>query len=126
MIRTALPTVVTLRRTFLLTLLAGLGMSATLAGADDLRVDCAVAAKYAGIAGRVVGSDQSLCGSRRSKCGNDAVIAMTAKTGNMQGQLDLVWEHLLPAFHVKPLVHNETELTKLRQTLAGLRAGVTE
>jgi hypothetical protein len=39
----------------------------------------------------------------------------------MQGQLDLVWEHLLPAFHDEPLPHNEAELTKLKQTLAGLK-----
>ncbi len=51
----------------------------------------------------------------------DAVIAITAKTGNMQGQLDLVWEHLLPAFHDQPLPPNEAELTKLKQTLADLR-----
>ena len=56
----------------------------------------------------------------------DAVFAITAKTGNLQGQLDLVWEHLLPAFHAEPLPHNEVELTKLKQTLAGLRARVTE
>ena len=39
----------------------------------------------------------------------DAVIAITAKTGNMQGQLDLVWEHLLPAFHDEPLPENPAE-----------------
>ena len=30
-----------------------------------------------------------------------AVIAMTSETKNMQGQLDLVWQHLLPAFDAK-------------------------
>lgn len=29
----------------------------------------------------------------------DAVIVMTSENKNMQGQLDLVWEHLLPAFN---------------------------
>ena len=33
----------------------------------------------------------------------DAVIAITANTGNMQGELDAVWDHLLPAFQAKPL-----------------------
>lgn len=33
----------------------------------------------------------------------DAVIVMTSENKNMQGQLDLVWKHLLPAFDAKPL-----------------------
>jgi CubicO group peptidase (beta-lactamase class C family) len=55
----------------------------------------------------------------------DAVIAITAKTGNMQRQLDLVWEHLLPAFQDQILPDNEAELAKLRETLAGLRVAVS-
>jgi hypothetical protein len=53
------------------------------------------------------------------------VIAITAKTGNMQRQLDLVWEHLLPAFQDQILPESEAELTKLRETLAGLRVKVS-
>ncbi|MDX3530775.1 serine hydrolase [Streptomyces sp. ID05-39B] len=34
---------------------------------------------------------------------HDAVIATTAATPDMQGLLNLVWEHLLPAFHPAPL-----------------------
>ncbi|MEV6404882.1 serine hydrolase domain-containing protein [Streptomyces bobili] len=34
---------------------------------------------------------------------HDAVIATTAATHDMQGLLNLVWEHLLPAFHPAPL-----------------------
>ncbi|MFE7646072.1 serine hydrolase domain-containing protein [Streptomyces phaeoluteigriseus] len=34
---------------------------------------------------------------------HDAVIATTAATPDMQGLLDLVWEHLLPAFRPAPL-----------------------
>ncbi|WP_206028548.1 serine hydrolase [Thalassoroseus pseudoceratinae] len=49
----------------------------------------------------------------------DAVIAITAKTGNMQKQLDLVWEHLLPAFHDE-LPENPTEAKKLRSVLSDL------
>ncbi len=51
----------------------------------------------------------------------DAVIAITAKTGNMQAQLDLVWEHLLPAFHEEALAENVEELEKLRGALANLK-----
>ena len=28
----------------------------------------------------------------------DVVVAITADTGNMQGELDAIWDHLLPAF----------------------------
>jgi CubicO group peptidase (beta-lactamase class C family) len=42
MIRTALPTDITLRRTVSLILLVVFGMPTTLAAADDLRVDCAL------------------------------------------------------------------------------------
>jgi CubicO group peptidase (beta-lactamase class C family) len=55
----------------------------------------------------------------------DAVIAITAKTGNMQRQLDLVWEYLLPAFQDQTLPENAAELAKLRETLAGLSVGVS-
>ncbi|MCB9941285.1 MAG: exo-alpha-sialidase [Planctomycetaceae bacterium] len=39
----------------------------------------------------------------------------------MQKQLDLVWEHLLPAFHDEPLAENADEAKKLRVTLSGLK-----
>lgn len=51
----------------------------------------------------------------------DAVIAITAKTRNMQQQLDLVWEHLLPAFQNEPLPDSPDDLQKLRETTAGLK-----
>lgn len=50
----------------------------------------------------------------------DAVIAITAKTGNMQRQLDLVWEHLLPAFQDQ-LDENPAEHEKLQATLSNLK-----
>ena len=50
----------------------------------------------------------------------DAVIAITANTGNMQGQLNVVWEKLLPAFQNGPLAANPAEEAKLKQTLANL------
>ncbi|MHA7985378.1 serine hydrolase domain-containing protein [Rathayibacter sp. CAU 1779] len=34
----------------------------------------------------------------------DAVVAITAQVHDMQHELNLVWEHLLPAFHDEPLV----------------------
>ncbi len=51
----------------------------------------------------------------------DAVVAITAKTGNMQQQLDLVWEHLLPAFHDEPLPEHADELKRLQATLSNLK-----
>jgi CubicO group peptidase (beta-lactamase class C family) len=42
----------------------------------------------------------------------DAVIVMTSENKNMQGQLDLVWTHLLPAFDAKPLV--QADLARLK------------
>jgi len=50
----------------------------------------------------------------------DAVIAITAQTGQMQAELDLVWGKLLPAFRAAPLPANEAELKKLRQTASAL------
>ena len=50
----------------------------------------------------------------------DAVVAITANTGNMQGQLNVVWEKLLPAFQNGPLAANPAEEAKLKQALANL------
>lgn len=50
----------------------------------------------------------------------DAVIAITAQTNQMQAELDLVWDLLLPAFGDKVLPENEVELAKLRQVAARL------
>lgn len=57
----------------------------------------------------------------------DAVIAITANTGDMQGELNLVWDKLLPAFHAKPLPENTDAQTKLRALLekvSGTNGGV--
>ncbi len=58
----------------------------------------------------------------------DAVIAITADTKDMQAQLNVAWEKLLPAFQSTPLPDNSDEQAKLKQTLAGLavRAGHVE
>ena len=50
----------------------------------------------------------------------DAVVAITADTKDMQAELNLVWEKLLPAFQKDALPQNADEETKLKQTLANL------
>lgn len=56
----------------------------------------------------------------------DAVVAMTAETGDLQGQLALVWDKLLPAFHESPLPANEHEEALLQQTVEGLAVRATQ
>jgi len=50
----------------------------------------------------------------------DTVIAMTGESSNMQGELDLVWEHLFPALKPNPLPADVAEQTKLRNKLVSL------
>jgi acetyl esterase/lipase len=50
----------------------------------------------------------------------DAVVVMTAETADLQGQLALVWEKLLPAFHAAPLPLDVVEEDGLRSVIAGL------
>jgi CubicO group peptidase (beta-lactamase class C family) len=50
----------------------------------------------------------------------DAVIAITADTRDMQAELNVVWDKLLPAFHPKKLPANKTEYEKLQQTFTNL------
>ncbi len=51
----------------------------------------------------------------------DAVIAITANTGNMQAQLNLVWDKLLPAFKAQALSENKSDHEKLLQALKSLK-----
>ncbi|HEY7117351.1 MAG TPA: serine hydrolase [Tepidisphaeraceae bacterium] len=51
----------------------------------------------------------------------DAVLAITANTGDMQNEINVVWDTLLPAFHDNPLPPNPSEESRLKQTLAGLQ-----
>ncbi|KES04012.1 beta-lactamase [Streptomyces toyocaensis] len=51
---------------------------------------------------------------------HDAVIAATTATEQMQEYLDLVWRHLLPAFHAAPLPGRGDADTALRERLDGL------
>ena len=50
----------------------------------------------------------------------DAVIAITALTGDMQSELNVVWDFLLPAFTDKALPENTEEQAKLQETLGKL------
>ncbi len=50
----------------------------------------------------------------------DVVIAITANTGDMQAQLNVVWDFLLPAFMDGPLPENAEEQAKLKETLGKL------
>jgi CubicO group peptidase (beta-lactamase class C family) len=51
----------------------------------------------------------------------DAVVAITSETADMQSELNLVWDYLLPAINEKPLPENpgsNKELDKLLRSLA--------
>lgn len=47
---------------------------------------------------------------------------MTADNRNLQGQLNLVWKHLLPAFQDEPLSENSCDQDQLQKTLESLNA----
>jgi hypothetical protein len=48
----------------------------------------------------------------------DAVLAITSETSNMQGELDLVWEHLLPAMTTTPLPADTVSQAELHKRLS--------
>ena len=52
----------------------------------------------------------------------DAVVAITANAANMQGELNVVWDELLPAFQSEPLPENPEAQTKLKAAISGLKA----
>ena len=52
----------------------------------------------------------------------DAVIAITANPGDMQAELNVVWEKLLPAFQDKPLADNPVDQAKLKHIVSELKA----
>ncbi len=52
----------------------------------------------------------------------DLTIAITADTGNMQGELDAIWDYLLPAFHAKALPDDGAGQEKLKLAIANLVA----
>lgn len=53
--------------------------------------------------------------------GQDTVVAMTAETGDMQGQLNVVWEHLLKELADKPLPENPEAAKALGKYSTGLK-----
>ena len=52
----------------------------------------------------------------------DVVVAITADTGNMQGELNAIWDHLLPAFQSTPLPSDSAAEKKLADVVANLVA----
>jgi CubicO group peptidase (beta-lactamase class C family) len=52
----------------------------------------------------------------------DAVVAITADSDNMQAELDAIWDYLLPGFHDKSLPENIDARNALRETVANLLA----
>lgn len=51
----------------------------------------------------------------------DAVIAITSETPDMQGELNLVWQHLLPAMQANKSALNKNDALALKQRLALLK-----
>jgi CubicO group peptidase (beta-lactamase class C family) len=52
----------------------------------------------------------------------DAVIAITADTGNFQGEMNAIWDKLLPAFGAEALPDDAAGQQKLKEVAAGLEA----
>jgi len=52
----------------------------------------------------------------------DAVVAITANTRNMQAALNIVWDKLLPAFGDQPRAENPEEQARLKTLIATLKA----
>jgi hypothetical protein len=51
---------------------------------------------------------------------HDAVLAITGESSDLQGELDLVWKHILPAFKEAPLPEDEQATAKLKERLGSL------
>jgi CubicO group peptidase (beta-lactamase class C family) len=51
---------------------------------------------------------------------SDAVVVITGESHDLQGELDLVWDHLLPAMKPGPLPRDRQAEARLAQTLAAL------
>lgn len=57
---------------------------------------------------------------------HDAVITLTGRTLDLQGALDLVWDHLLPGIHDASLPADRDAADRLRTQLAGLSLKLPE
>lgn len=51
----------------------------------------------------------------------DAVIAITSETSDMQGELNLVWQYLLPAMQIRNKTFNNNDALVLKEKLAMLK-----
>ena len=56
----------------------------------------------------------------------DALVAITAETSNMQSEINLVWQHILPSLKSETLPANPQALQKLRERLASLALPLPE
>jgi hypothetical protein len=56
----------------------------------------------------------------------EAVIAITSETSSMQGEMDLIWEHLLPAMKDGALTADSSSEKNLRERLASLSLPTVE
>ena len=56
----------------------------------------------------------------------DAVVIFTAETTDMQSEINLMWENILPAMGPKPLKPNQEELTRLNDKLKALKLGAPD
>jgi CubicO group peptidase (beta-lactamase class C family) len=52
----------------------------------------------------------------------DAVVAITSETGDLQGELNLVWDHIFPAFGAAPLPEDAGGQQKLKEAVGNLEA----
>ncbi len=52
----------------------------------------------------------------------DAVVAITADTADMQGELNAIWNNLFPAFQSGALPEDAAGQAKLKQVIANLQA----
>lgn len=52
---------------------------------------------------------------------HDAVMAITSESMDMGASMEVVWEHILPAFEEEPLEENLSALEDLEQTISALR-----
>jgi hypothetical protein len=50
------------------------------------------------------------------------VIAITADTGNFQGEMNAIWGKLYPAFQDEPLPEDKSGEEKLKEVIARLEA----
>ena len=56
----------------------------------------------------------------------DAVLAVTSESWDMQKSMTTMWENLLPAMQLSPLVENQTEWTSLKNDLQNLSLPVAK